>query len=488
MEMKLSYRETNSSSAHALMFGLNIVNGKVYNEVTKKSIKPVDLEELLEKMIDNEYGWGYEEITDRDIIVHYILCQAADNLDPSEFADVIYSLKIHKFITNVTFRGKYPYEYQGLLYGKIDHQSIWGIQGRKTEFFTWMLIHALAGNIDTLYVGNDNSMTDYPPTEKIDVLGLLLRYYPITVYRPSETSLVLVNDLYKLYIKDKTLEIVECESELRENKYPALIDTLITLKCKRKCPYCYIGASPRGKKAKIESILSFVEKIPEYSIAEVALGGGDVLSDPELLTAAVSAFSSKGSLVSLTVRPEDLRRRKVIQLIESLSRIAGPIALGVTLETVEDYTQIKKRPRCAAIVYHYVNGVSDPKLLTEIEYAPILILGYKQTEANSEYKPNKMLKASDIPFGEHPFSWHSGYFGRPILFDDLAIEQLGLERGKQIPERDWDVFYLGKGGERSWFVDFVNKFHGPNSYQQALYRVWEKPDDIIGVWRNALKI
>ncbi|MBR2246897.1 MAG: hypothetical protein IJ880_07740, partial [Bacilli bacterium] len=63
--------------------------------------------------------------------------------------------------------------------------------------------------------------------------------------------------------------------------FPDSIDLKITAACRFGCPFCHESATPNGKTANLERLKAYLDPLPRVGI-EVAIGGGDIFSCPEL--------------------------------------------------------------------------------------------------------------------------------------------------------------------------------------------------------------
>jgi len=241
-------------------------------------------------------------------------------------------------------------------------------------------------------------------------------------------------------------------------KFPESIDCKITNYCDMNCEFCHEKSSINGEHADLYALKQQLINLP--SGIEMAIGGGNPLSHPELMV-FLNWLKDRGIIANLTVNQSHLSRHKVL-LINLLNNnfIKG---LGISI-TNDNFNVIKDLMRYSNnIVLHLIIGVHDIDILnklSELPYQKVLLLGYKEFGNGVEYYDNH---SDDIK--EKIDKWYKylpKYFNTHHLsFDNLAIEQLNLKR--YFTEKGWNQFYMGDDFTYTMYVDAVQQQFAPTS-------------------------
>lgn len=215
--------------------------------------------------------------------------------------------------------------------------------------------------------------------------------------------------------------------------YPLSIDLKITNYCPRSCPWCHESSGPNGNHARADEILSHLGGLPEGT--EIALGGGDPLSHPDL-EKIISGLRSFGYSVCMTVRDKDFDR----------PRPGGLKAVGVSLTPGHPIPSPKHEYDVAHMIVG-INSIQDYREAKRI-WPRILWLGFK------DWGRNKGSKLPDISELRQEIV-NDLYTSSPctLAFDNLAISQLDLKSA--FLKKEWDRFYLGQEFTCSMYVDSV---------------------------------
>jgi hypothetical protein len=234
-------------------------------------------------------------------------------------------------------------------------------------------------------------------------------------------------------------------------EYPECVDLKITNKCNIGCPYCHENSRKNGKHADLDETFEKIKCLP--SGVEIAIGGGDPTEHPGL-PYFLEKLSKAGYVTSVTVRwgrPLDWK---------SSSLLTG--ALGVS-GTPIPYVKSIRDP---LVIHHVIAGITDVEDL--IHYKKVLVLGFK-----------KFGRAKNINVDENLKNWYfkiHRYIGtRHIMFDNLAIQQLGLKRF--FSDEGWEKIYMGNDGQYTMYVDAVEGKFAINSTTPKRNRVpWNDID------------
>ena len=252
------------------------------------------------------------------------------------------------------------------------------------------------------------------------------------------------------------------------------MDIKICNRCNMNCQFCHENSTYDGKLADIMNE-KFINTLHPYQ--EVALGGGNVLEHPDLVS-----FLEK--LRSLKVIPNITLNQKHfednIELVDDLINRQLIFGLGVSLNKPSDefVSKIKKYPNA---VIHVINGIAKP---SDIKFLAnkglkILILGYKVlrrgaiwlNERNDEIKENQKWLSTNL------FLLLSKF--KVVSFDNLAIEQLQIK--EKIDNNIWNQFYAGDDGSHTYYIDMVERKFAKSSTADfdKRYELMDSVDDMF---------
>lgn len=249
--------------------------------------------------------------------------------------------------------------------------------------------------------------------------------------------------------------------------YPESIDLKITNYCDlfKKCQFCHEASNTKGEHANLSDYEFLLEQLPNG--AELAIGGGNSLSHPDLLSFLKKA-KENNIICNLTVNERHVLpyRGFLTSLIkEELVYGIGISFVGEFEESIEYLCDLSNN-----IVIHLIIGihnVSDLSIVSKYTNK-ILILGYKHFR-----KGNTFYEKNSCGVDENIYQWYIGipkYFHKMILsFDNLSIKQLELSRW--FPKKSWDKFYMGDDGNFTMYIDAVNNKFSSNSTSKKRFDV-----------------
>ncbi len=252
------------------------------------------------------------------------------------------------------------------------------------------------------------------------------------------------------------------------------MDIKISNYCDMGCNFCHEGSTKNGKHGDILN-QKFIETLHPYQ--EVALGGGDATSHPDLIP-FLHKLKDRKVVVNMTVNQRHFEQKQ--ELIKKLVDEKLIYGLGVSLvnPTDEFISLIQQYPNA---VIHVINGIlkpSDVEILSD-KNLKMLILGYKQLRRGGEWysedHENIIIKQM----------WLKENLGgiierfKVVSFDNLAIDQLEVKRLMSLEE--WDEFYMGDDSEFTYFIDMVEKEFSKNSTAplNERYDLLESVDDMF---------
>lgn len=246
-------------------------------------------------------------------------------------------------------------------------------------------------------------------------------------------------------------------------EFPESIDMKITDYCEVGCPMCHENSSIKGKHADFN--YKFLDTLKEGT--EIALGGGNALSHPNLKE-LLEKLNSKNIICNMTIHNSV---KEFDLLISSLykKQIKG---LGVSANNPKEFRNvenilnilIKNGISTDNIVLHVIEGIVNYKDLIEFkDILPdkLLILGNKLFGRGLEYnyknglwlnEKRKML-INNIDQIFRTF--------KVVATDNLAVETLELR--KRLDEYTFNSYYMGDEGEFTMYIDLVEGKYAKNS-------------------------
>lgn len=272
-------------------------------------------------------------------------------------------------------------------------------------------------------------------------------------------------------------------TKIRETKDDEFIPTFaenmdikLTNKCDGGCAWCHEGSSINGKHGDILNE-KFIDTLHPYQ--EVAIGGGDATSHPDLIP-FLQKIKEKKVIANITVN--QIHFEKKHELIKKLVDEKLIYGLGVSLvnPTKHFIELIKQYPNA---VIHVINGVLKPLDVKALENnnLKMLILGYKHLRRGNEYFEEEQ---NDI---ETKQQWLYENLEdiiqkfQVVSFDNLAIEQLDVKR--LLTQEEWDEFYMGDDGKVTYYVDMVERKFAQSSTApfDKRYDLLDSVDDMFKV-------
>lgn len=222
--------------------------------------------------------------------------------------------------------------------------------------------------------------------------------------------------------------------------YPLSLDLKITNYCETGCPWCHESSGPWGKHSNPELLLKKLDGLQRNT--EIAIGGGNPLSHPEL-GKILGGLEDFGYITNMTVRDKDIiGGSKIPKEIRGLGISVTP---GISPKEYLGFISSREN-----LVAHMILGINTPEDYTEVKkyFSRILWLGFKTwgRNKNASLPSIENLRREII---------RDLYYGRPgvLAFDNLGISQLNLKSA--FLESEWDRFYLGPEFTSSMYVDAV---------------------------------
>lgn len=275
--------------------------------------------------------------------------------------------------------------------------------------------------------------------------------------------------MYKLNTYENgnyTVDIFEDGTKVRYNNgenfsplFAESADVKITDYCDLNCKYCHEKSTEDGLHGDLDLLYSIVKHNKPGT--ELALGGGNPLSHPELYT-KLQRISKLGIILNMTVNQEHLLNVKYFELLISLleNKIITAVGISITdnVERVKEQL-IKLHSITNNIVFHVIIGVNNLSVLDNLKTIKsnfkVLILGYKSFGRGTNYYN---IRPTSIDNNiKHWYKYLAKYIGNDniISFDNLAIVQLNVKR--YFTKEEWNEFFMGNDGEYTFYIDLVNK-------------------------------
>lgn len=279
------------------------------------------------------------------------------------------------------------------------------------------------------------------------------------------------NGNYNVAIFDDGTKIRETKEDKFVASFPECMDIKITNYCDKNCPYCHEASSTAGKHGNILDA-DFVNTLKPYT--ELAIGGGNPLSHPDLLQ-FLQILKDKHIIANMTVNQVHFENNT--NYIDNLIKNGLIKGLGVSLinPTDEFIEKIKKYPNA---VIHIINGVVSLENLKKMydKDLKILILGYKQFRKGKEFYSDKVETNKGVMYIILPELIK--HF-KVVSFDNLAIEQLEVK--SLMADEEWNDFYMGDDGQFTMYIDMVNKQFAKCSVSNKRYDLLENIEDMFKV-------
>jgi hypothetical protein len=278
-----------------------------------------------------------------------------------------------------------------------------------------------------------------------------------------------------------TVTILRDGTKIRSNNLdcfipekPESMDVKITNCCDMGCPMCHEDSKPDGKHGNILDV-PFFDTINPYT--EIAIGGGNPLSHPDLIP-FLEQLKSKKLIPSMTVNQVHFMDN--LDLIQELVDKELIYGIGISLLSPNGkfMSAVSRFPNA---VIHVINGIVPLIYLQELAKKgfKILILGYK------EFRRGDVLYASEhdiieshkrILYKNLPTIINDNWFD-VVSFDNLAIKQLDPKR--LMSDKKWNEFYMGDDGNFTMYIDLVNQEFAQSSVSTERHPLMDNIKDMF---------
>lgn len=263
---------------------------------------------------------------------------------------------------------------------------------------------------------------------------------------------------------------------------PESIDLKITNKCNMACNMCHENSTSDGKHGDILN-LPFIDTMFPYS--EVAIGGGNPLTHPDLIE-FLERLKERKIIASMTVNQMHFMQN--IDLLKELTDNKLIYGLGISYIGGRHSNCIEAIKQFPNAVIHVINGIVHMDSLEALANndLKILILGYK------DFRRGKTLYdecGSQIDYLKSQFYdmlpkiVNDGWF-KCISFDNLAIKQ--LEPKRLMSDKDYKEFYMGDDGSFTMYVDAVNRQFAKSSVSTERYDLMDDIADMFKIVKDGV--
>lgn len=265
-----------------------------------------------------------------------------------------------------------------------------------------------------------------------------------------------LNGNYVVRLYEDGTKIKDTKDDKFIASFPDSIDLKITNYCDLNCPMCHENSSVEGKMGDLNS--EFLSNLKKG--VELAIGGGNPLSHPELIP-FLKRMKEKGIICNLTINEQHLLKN--IKLVQSLINEKLIYGLGISLNKIDSKTLEFARNNKNTVL-HLINGIFTDFDKISNQNLKILILGYKKFGRGKNYF-NQVIENKINSTKELLPSLFDKF--ECISFDNLALSQLEVK--KLVSDKDWEKMYMGDDGEASMYIDLVNNQCARSSTSKIRY-------------------
>lgn len=260
------------------------------------------------------------------------------------------------------------------------------------------------------------------------------------------------------------------------------IDLKITNMCNMGCSMCHENSTPDGKHGDILN-LPFIDTMFPYS--EVAIGGGNPLTHPDLIE-FLKHLKERKIIASMTVNQMHFMQN--IDLLKELTDKKLIYGLGISYVGGRHENCIEAIKQFPNAVIHVINGIVHMDSLEALAHndLKILVLGYKEFRRGKALYDECGREIDSLKsqfYDMLPNIVNDGWF-KCISFDNLAIKQ--LEPKRLMSEEDYASFYMGDDGSFTMYIDAVNRQFAKSSISDERYDLMDDIADMFKVIKDGV--
>jgi hypothetical protein len=282
------------------------------------------------------------------------------------------------------------------------------------------------------------------------------------------------NGNYQVEIYDDGTKIRETQEDKFVPSFPECMDVKITDYCDMGCPFCHENSTKNGLHGDILNA-KFIDTLMPYT--EIAIGGGNPLSHPDLLE-FLMALRNKNIIANITVNQKHfLENIDVLKEWSDENLIYG-LGISLTNPTEQFVDLIKNFPNA---VIHIINGVITVENLQKMydKNLKLLILGYKEFRRGKDYYSEEVENNKNNMYNMLPNILNKF---QVVSFDNLVIKQLNVKR--LLSEKKWNEFYMGDDGQYTMYIDLVKNQFARSSISTNRYNLMDNIVNMFDVVRN----
>lgn len=217
---------------------------------------------------------------------------------------------------------------------------------------------------------------------------------------------------------------------------PESIDLKITNFCDLACSFCHEDSTTIGTHADKKFIFEIMDQMQKGS--EIAIGGGNPLSHPDIKEIAMYA-KDLGLIPNITINALHFKN------ILPIRKLFYGVGISYNHAMRDDILK-----SCDSnMIHHFILGIHDPVYMFGM--GKILLLGFKKY-GRSENKTINLTNFNNF----FPVICNSN---KIVCFDNLALDQLNLNIKS-------DKRYMGDEGSYTMYIDAVKKQYSINSFNK----------------------
>ena len=283
-----------------------------------------------------------------------------------------------------------------------------------------------------------------------------------------------VNGNYKVVIFDDGTKIRAAEDDEFIPAFAENCDVKITNCCDIGCKFCHEASCLEGKHGDILNA-KFIDSLHPFT--ELAIGGGDATSHPDLIP-FLERLKEKKVFANLTVNQIHFEKKQ--ELIKKLIDEKLINGIGISLvNPTDEFLALVSQYKNAVI--HTINGILSEKDIEKMANKDIkmLILGYKHFRNGVDFydKNTEKIKNKQKYVYDNLQDIFSKF--KVVSFDNLAVEQLDVKRF--MTDEEWEEFYMGDDGTMTFYIDLVNEKFASSSTSPIRYDLLDTVDQMFQI-------
>lgn len=249
-------------------------------------------------------------------------------------------------------------------------------------------------------------------------------------------------------------------------EFPESMDVKITNACDMGCKMCHEDSHPEGASSDISQ--AFLDTL--HAGQEIAIGGGNVLSHPQL-EELLSHLRDLGCIPSITVNQVHFMREfDRVRKLHDDDLVHG---VGVSLSDPSQPGLIDRLHEIPTSVVHAIVGILSPEDVKALagKGLKLLLLGYKQIRRGAAFvldSSNQQMMRENAAWVASNLRQMMGAFD-VLSFDNLALEQLPVR--ELVGGEDWERRYMGDDGTHTFYIDMVRQEFASSSASLLRYPI-----------------